>query len=504
MKIINNVIIQAGGSGARLHHHTKNKPKCLVEVGGKTILQRQLELYSGKNIILIADYKINVLKKYVSTFLAKYNVTIVNASANKGTLAGVSQALEYVSPDEPILLVWSDLMFEDRIESHIGEIQIFVTDNFPCRYHLNDMGDIIKETSSTNGIIGAFTFKNKNLLKDINNDGSLVGEWMRENKRKYDFIRTNISNVKEVGDLQTINQLNSKPTSRFFNLIKIHNNLVEKTCVEDSYCHLLEDEKNWYKHVLKLGFSQIPKIKSYEPFIMQHIKGKHAHDNSWTKSEKKVILENVCFTINQLHSLKTIKANDEHIENMYLNKTLNRIEPIKNLIPFYEREEIIVNGVICKNPFSKNEYQKFVKKIKELNVKNFCVIHGDPTFNNFLVEKDKNIILYDPRGSFCETKVYGDPNYDWAKLYYSIVGNYDSVNDKKFNINYNINKISFDIQSNGWEFLEEYFFELSKSPSERVTLISCLIWFSLCGYVRDYDSILVSYAKGLELWQKIS
>lgn len=37
------VIILAGGKGTRLPHSAKNKPKCLVEVNGKSILQHQLD-----------------------------------------------------------------------------------------------------------------------------------------------------------------------------------------------------------------------------------------------------------------------------------------------------------------------------------------------------------------------------------------------------------------------------------------------------------------------------
>lgn len=37
-----------------------------------------------------------------------------------------------------------------------------------------------------------------------------------------------------------------------------------------------------------------------------------------------------------------------------------------------------------------------------------------------------------PRGYFGKTKFYGDKDYDWAKVYYSLAGNYDQFNQKKF------------------------------------------------------------------------
>jgi hypothetical protein len=52
---------------------------------------------------------------------------------------------------------------------------------------------------------------------------------------------------------------------------------------------------------------------------------------------------------------------------------------------------------------------------------------------------------------FGNTKIYGDKNYDWAKLYYSVNGNYDSVNSKKFSVKFNKQNIILDIESNGFE-----------------------------------------------------
>ena len=53
-------LIIAAGLGSRLKKHTENLPKCMLDFGGKTLLQRQLDAYreSGiKNISLIRGYK---------------------------------------------------------------------------------------------------------------------------------------------------------------------------------------------------------------------------------------------------------------------------------------------------------------------------------------------------------------------------------------------------------------------------------------------------------------
>lgn len=54
------VIVIAAGMGTRMKGHTEDKPKCMVEFGGKTLLQRQLDAYREcglSDISLIRGYK---------------------------------------------------------------------------------------------------------------------------------------------------------------------------------------------------------------------------------------------------------------------------------------------------------------------------------------------------------------------------------------------------------------------------------------------------------------
>ena len=56
----NKALIIAAGLGSRLKKHTENLPKCMLDFGGKTLLQRQLESYKHngiKDIALVRGYK---------------------------------------------------------------------------------------------------------------------------------------------------------------------------------------------------------------------------------------------------------------------------------------------------------------------------------------------------------------------------------------------------------------------------------------------------------------
>jgi transcriptional regulator with XRE-family HTH domain len=58
-------LIVAAGLGSRLKGHTEHNPKCMLDFGGKTLLQRQLASYKENgidDISLIRGYKKNKIK----------------------------------------------------------------------------------------------------------------------------------------------------------------------------------------------------------------------------------------------------------------------------------------------------------------------------------------------------------------------------------------------------------------------------------------------------------
>jgi len=60
------LVIVAGGEGKRISHITKGRPKCLLEIERKTLLDYCIELYPTVNdIILLLGYCAEEVKKYV-------------------------------------------------------------------------------------------------------------------------------------------------------------------------------------------------------------------------------------------------------------------------------------------------------------------------------------------------------------------------------------------------------------------------------------------------------
>jgi D-arabinose 5-phosphate isomerase GutQ len=117
-----------------------------------------------------------------------------------------------------------------------------------------------------------------------------------------------------------------------------------------------------------------------------------------------------------------------------------------------------------------------------------------------MLRHDTEPVLIDPRGYFGHTEILGDPAYDWVKLYYSLVSNYDQFNLKRFTLEINETDIKLETASNNWENMENEFFHLLDGEVTRsqMKLLLALTWLSLTTYAwEDYDSICGAFYQGL-------
>ena len=80
-----------------------------------------------------------------------------------------------------------------------------------------------------------------------------------------------------------------------------------------------------------------------------------------------------------------------------------------------------------------------------------AVIHGDLCLSNILFNSRINSIkVIDPRGtSFNNLTIYGDQNYDLAKLTHSIVGMYDHIISGQYTLlNFNLKSMEIKFETN--------------------------------------------------------
>lgn len=343
---------------------------------------------------------------------------------------------------------------------------------------------------------GLFIFANKGVLKDIPTKGEFV-KWLATQDIK--FSPLDLKGSKEIGTLLVYSQTNPINLTRPFNKIEFKDKLVIKTPLNQQGEAIACKEIAWYEFVCKLGFDKIPQIHSFKPLTMKKIAGKNIHEyECLLLSQKKEILSQIINALNTLHSLTPPKkANFKDSQETYIDKTFDRLAQVEKLIPFAQNEFIKINGRYYKNVLFCKE--QIAKLIKAHFADEFHLIHGDATFSNILFNSfDMQVVFIDPRGYFGKSAFFGDKDYDFAKLYYSICGDYDQFNRKKFTLLIKENEVELMIKSSGWSDMEEYFFDLlPKLNKEKIRILHALIWLSLTTYVwEDYDSICVAFYHG--------
>ena len=490
-----NVIVQAGGRGSRLRHHTWNKPKCLVSVKGKPLLYHLFDRFPEAIFHVIGDYAFDQLEKYIDVNVPTVNFKLYKTD-QKGTLAGIADALKEISEDSQILITWSDLIIgELPTLPNITDPVVVTTNAFTCRWTQGADGKLV-EQPGPNGIPGIFYAEAKKYFPEPPVSGEFV-KWFSLNVPKFKTVVCN--DLEELGDFSSIETQNDRAGfSRFFNEVVIGEDTVTKKAIDLDYAHLIEKEQSWYKSVSDLGFRRIPKIISVNPYRMERIHGNHAYQMlDLTEREKRAVLADYLESLTHLHSLGTQSSIEEDVKETYITKTINRVHSVSNIIPNFNQKSFTINGVKCKNVFS--DLSIFDKIFESLNPKYFTPIHGDPTFSNSLIDKNLRTWFIDPRGYFSKPGIWGDPMYDFAKVYYSAIGGYDTFNRKKFKLH--VDSETAEILMEESKFLvtgKEVFAEFFGKDLAKIEILHGLIWLSLSGYAKDdIDSVISSFYLGL-------
>lgn len=395
------------------------------------------------------------------------------------------------------MVVWCDLILSEgfKIPSTKGNY-IGISKDFECRWSYID-NKFIKKPSKENGVAGLFIFDNKKVLEKIPTEGAFVG-WLKN--QNINFNRLDLYGSKEIGTLLSYSDSNDMPRCRPFNTIEFKNDIVLKRGINEQGRKIAVDEVAWYKHVKALGFENIPEIYEYEPLKMKRVQGKNIYEyDCLTKSQKCEILKKLIQALKELHHIESAQpVNIQDVEDVFFNKTFDRLSQVENLIPFADKEFIKINGNYYKNVFFDKKALK--EAIKKVYPDEFRLIHGDCTFSNLMFDTyEMKAILIDPRGYFGKTKLYGDVDYDWAKLYYSLRGEYDQFNRKKFTLDILENEVEIAIKPNNWADMEDFFFECLPNVSKyKIKLLHAIIWLSLTTYAwEDYDSICGAFYNGI-------
>jgi capsule biosynthesis phosphatase len=125
--------------------------------------------------------------------------------------------------------------------------------------------------------------------------------------------------------------------------------------------------------------------------------------------------------LNIIHNSKTLKDHNEiNIYDNYSKKFNSRTKNLKK----YKSKYL-------------NKVSEYLKSYENFNKGKIGVIHGDPVLSNIIKKNNNDLIFLDPRGSLGENfSIFGDINYDFAKVYQSLTGYENIILEKKIDQNY--------------------------------------------------------------------
>ena len=103
-------LIVAAGLGSRLKHHTENFPKCMLDFGGKTLLQRQLQAYKDSGV-----EDITVIRGYKKDKINYKNLNYITNPdyKNNNILNSIFYGEKIINGN--LIIAYSDILFESNV-----------------------------------------------------------------------------------------------------------------------------------------------------------------------------------------------------------------------------------------------------------------------------------------------------------------------------------------------------------------------------------------------------
>lgn len=191
------IVLPVAGNGLRLRPYTEDRPKCMLPLAGKTIIDWIVEdasVLSYSELLFITGYKSEVMDEFLEGKSSWGKIRTVVQANPQGLGEAVSLALPYVEDDEPLLIILGDTLFEAdlTILRNIDENVLYtykVSD--PKRFGVAVTGDdgrisrLVEkpqEFVSDEAIVGIYYIKDVKALKEslkylMDNDIRTRGEF---------------------------------------------------------------------------------------------------------------------------------------------------------------------------------------------------------------------------------------------------------------------------------------------------------------------------------------
>jgi hypothetical protein len=416
-------------------------PPSFLPLGNKRLFQHQIKLApKGCKIYLSVpeDYKINSVDL---EWLSKHNVSLLQTPHSLNVGQGLVACLNLIDEpiNSPLHLLFGDTLFTELPEG----CNILAVSEVKSNYQWssvdnNNIDWLVESGNSSNVVCGYFKFDEpRKLVRNITQEKWDFIKGIDRYKKEYGLSQYVANDWYDFGHVNTYYHSKAAfTTQRSFNELTINPRFIEKSSLKSQK---IKAEANW--------FDSIPTMmKSYTPQYLGHTEtneGKfsyrleYLHNTALNElfvfSEMPNIIWNniIEHCLNFIQDCNAViapqQALGQNINQLFGSKTFERLKEFQAGRNFTFSDEWNFNDdftVSIEKILAESEKQ--LPRKKKLST----LTHGDFCFSNILYDFRANRIkTIDPRGltHSGDITIYGDTNYDLAKLSHSILGMYDWI-----------------------------------------------------------------------------
>ena len=116
-------VLLAAGEGTRLRRHTEDRPKCLVEVAGRPLLDWQLEALSSGGIhdaVIVTGYRAEALQSYGNRRYHNADYTSTNM------VATLMKARDEFDGSDDLLIAYTDIVYEAGVVAAMNQPRTWI------------------------------------------------------------------------------------------------------------------------------------------------------------------------------------------------------------------------------------------------------------------------------------------------------------------------------------------------------------------------------------------
>lgn len=434
-----------------------NRSNAMIPVNGKPVIGwilDELEKKQFSEVVLVLRFDNTKLFNYVQwAFGNRIKVHFAFVQPGGTILHSLLSGLEMVQEDRGVHVVLGDTLIQDELPAAPDFVFAgpFQNPEDWCLVETDEAGFAVayydKQQQTEAGwqaLAGVYSLSDIQALKQsvmnqLRNGAKEISSVLKEYGSRHRVMVQNAKAWYDFGHIEYFNLAKQKLLqSRYFNSLSIDSlrGTISKTSLKHDK---LEDELAWYKALPSSLRMFCPRLEEQElnpkkVVITQEYYG-------YPNLAELYVFGDLAPSVwkNALHRLMEIhlelgkhrgQVDPEDVVDMYTTKTGNRLAELANQEGWDDRlasETIVLNGKAYQN------YRVLAHDINErvAQLSTSCrgsIIHGDYCFSNILYDLNTQVVrLIDPRGSFGNQKLYGDPRYDIAKLRHSLAGRYDFI-----------------------------------------------------------------------------